>query len=62
MLPIGQSPASILIGIVMLDLEMLDLEMLDLVMLDLVMLSSKANNTHQADLISMTVVAKAIIR
>ena len=57
MLPIGQSPASILIGIVMLDLEMLDL-----VMLDLVMLSSKANNTHQADLISMTVVAKAIIR
>ena len=57
MLPIGQSPASILIGIVMLDLEMLDL-----VMLDLVMLSSKANNTRQADLISMTVVAKAIIR
>ena len=57
MLPIGQSPASILIGIVMLDLEMLDL-----VMLDLVMLSSKANNTHQVDLISMTVVAKAIIR
>ena len=57
MLLIGQNPASILIGIVMLDLEMLDL-----VMLDLVMLSSKANNTHQADLISMTVVAKAIIR
>ena len=57
MLPIGQSPASILIGIVILDLEMLDL-----VILDLVMLSSKANNTHQADLISMTVVAKAIIR